>query len=197
MRYIMIAFLLVTFNIQASEEDFFSDKSSFEFKFGGWSKHSSDRLGYLDVPLNESHNGVGFEYYKAINNHENHFLGSGLWYMKDSFNNDSIQASVAYKYRLKIDYIIDSLDFNLNVGVVNRTYRTMKYERTYQGDSPNYEEEFLGYDEYRDNKISVTPLVSINMTENIQVDVSYLPEFVAKHFDSQYGLFFFRFGYKF
>lgn len=196
MKYLFIIFtFLATFslNIQAEDKDsFFGDKSSIEIKFGGWSHHDSTELGYMDVPLNESHNGLGIEYYREIKDHENHFLGAGLWYMKDSFDTDSIQASVAYKYRINVNYLIDSIDLNLNVGVVNRTYREMMYLV-----SSNGSRRFLGYDEYRATKFIAAPMASINVTEHFQVDFTYLPEFVAETFTGQYELFFFRFGYKF
>lgn len=183
----------ISFNSFANNEliDFFGTNSSSEIKFGGWSNHFSDNDNYFKAPLNETHRGIGFEYYREIKNYENHFLGTGIWYMNDSFDADSIQLSLAYKYRWNIDYIIDSIDFNLNIGVVNRSFRTFLYE---EGSNDTIYE---GYEDERETQIITAPIITLNFLEHMQFDFTYLPESIAEHFSGHYGLFFCRFGYKF
>ena len=186
---ILLLSFLPTFS-QAEEDSFFKEDSSVELKFGGWSKHNSEELGYMDVPLNENHKGLGIEYYQSISNNNKHWLGVGTWYMKDSFDNNSYQVSAAYKYTIPVDYIIDSIELNINVGIINRTYREMFYTRD-QG-----ERIFLGYKENRDTRLIASPIVTLNFLEHLQVDFTYFPAKLAEQFTGSYELFFFRVGYK-
>tara|TARA_Y100001960_G_scaffold283043_1_gene317819 strand:- start:16895 stop:17476 length:582 start_codon:yes stop_codon:yes gene_type:complete len=188
--FLFLSFVLFSANVLANEESFFKEDYSIELKFGGWSKHGSDQLGYMDVPLNENHKGLGIEYYQSINDNNQHWLGVGTWYMKDSFDGDSYQVSVAYKYTIPINYIIDSIEFNVNAGIINRTYREMFYNN-YGG-----YREFIGYDEYRATKAIVSPMVTLNFLDHLQLDFTYFPDKLAEHFTGSYELFFFRVGYK-
>tara|TARA_Y100000588_G_scaffold75071_1_gene78108 strand:+ start:98798 stop:99397 length:600 start_codon:yes stop_codon:yes gene_type:complete len=188
--FIFFITMVLSTNVFAKENSFFEDDSSIELKFGGWSKHDSDKLGYMDVPLNENHRGFGVEYYQSISKNNKHWLGLGTWYMKDSFDGDSFQVSVAYKYTIPINYIIDSVEFNVNAGIINRTYREMFYNN-YGG-----YREFIGYDEYRATKAIVSPMVTLNFLDHLQLDFTYFPDKLAEHFTGNYELFFFRVGYK-
>jgi hypothetical protein len=188
--YIFLSLTLFSGSIQAEDDSFFKDDYSVELKFGGWSKHDSDQLGYMDVPLNETHRGIGLEYYQSINDNNKHWLGVGTWYMKDSFDGDSYQISVAYKYTIPVDYIIDSIEFNLNAGIINRTYREMFYSN-YMG-----EKHFMGYEESRDTGLVSFPIITLNFLDHLQVDFTYFPAELAEYFTGNYELFFFRLGYK-
>ncbi len=177
---------------ESSWESFKNNDSEIDVKFGGWSNHSSDKPGYMEVPLNENHRGFGLEYYKSLSDSNKHWVGLGGWYMKDSFDSDSFQLSVAYKYRLYVDFLIHSIDFNINVGAVNRTY----VDREFLVDRVNNTETFIGYHFERDTRFTSAPMITVNFTENMHADFTYLPEFIADAND-EYELFFFRLGYKF
>lgn len=177
------------------EDPFFGDKTEFYIKFGGWSKHSSDKEGYMEIPLNESHKGLGVEAYKNIGNSNNHWLGLGAWYMKDSFDENSLQLSVAYKYRWHFDSIIDSVDFNMNIGLVNRGYATRVFDVKYDSSQQEHVRTFKTYEVEKQTKITSTPMVTLNVTEHFHVDFTYLPAIIADEID-EYEIFFFRLGYK-
>lgn len=192
--------LLSIFSLNAYAIDLSWDKikdnsSEVDLKFGGWSHHSSSKEGYMDIPLNENHKGLGIEYYKSLSETDKHWVGSGLWYMKDSFDNDSVQVSMAYKYRLYIDYLIHSLDFNINAGVTNRTYIYRLYGKAIN-DQGVYEKYLKDYNIERETRFTFSPMVTVNFTENLHADFTYMPESLADQNDS-YELFFFRLGYKF
>lgn len=176
------------------DKPFFSDNTSIEIKLGGWSHHDSTKLGLMDVPLNEEHKGLGIEYYKEINSRPNHFLGAGFWYMTDSFDSDSYQLSIAYKYRWNVDYLIDSVDFNINAGIVNRTYRTFKYKKTIHHDGSS-DLELLGYEDNRDTRAIFAPMITINFLDHMQTDFIYYPEGLVE-FGGDYSIFFWRLGVK-
>lgn len=193
MKTVFLIFLMaitLSTNAFAKKESFFYENYSVELKFGGWSKHDSDQLGYMDVPLNENHKGLGIEYYQSVSENNKHWLGVGAWYMKDSFDGNSYQVSAAYKYTIPVNYIIDSIEFNINAGVINRTYREMIYYN-YNG-----VREFKRYEEYRDTRLIASPMVTLNFLDHLQVDFTYFPAQLAEHFTGNYELFFFRLGYK-
>lgn len=180
----------------AQDDGFFGDKESIELKFGGWSKHYSDKHPVTDTPLNENHKGLGIEYYRNIKETD-HFLGTGIWYMKDSFGGDSFQAAVSYKYRINDLPIIDSIDLNINIGAVNRLYRQSHYWVYPDINGNIYKEELNYYEDKRKTKLLVSPFITFNWTEHIQTDFTYLPPKLAEQLGSDFGVFFFRLGYKF
>lgn len=193
---IALSSLMTTHTFATENESFFGEKESIEIKFGGWSHHDSSEESNMSVRLNENHLGLGIEYYRNVYD-TNHFLGAGLWYMTDSFDNPSYQASIAYKYKWQINKIIDSIDFNINVGVVNRSYREMKYVRKLDWNGNVLSREFIGYEESRDTRIATMPFITLNFTEHLHADVTYLPEALSDSIGASYSLFFMRLGYTF
>lgn len=182
-------------NVQDANDSFFNDQSILELKFGGWSKHDSSDELQMQAPLNETHNGFGIEYYKGIRALPNHYLGLGAWYMKDSFDHNAYQVSLGYKYRWNIDYLIDSIDFNMNIGVVNRTFRSFTYSAVYNSNQ-FVDWELKDYEDVRKTKLTTMPMITVNVLEHLQADIVWYPKFVAD-MNNDYSLVFFRFGYQF
>lgn len=157
-----------------------------EVKFGGWSFHSPKSEASKE-DLNDQHLGLGVAYYPFVSKNERHRIGGEVWYMKDVFDNASFSAMASYKYRIDVNYLIDSIDLGFNLGLINDTERTYILDG---GSYSNYKDESV-------TRLSASPQLTVNFTESIHVDVSYTSHDSYSSLAQDYDSVFFRFGYRF
>lgn len=156
-----------------------------DIKFGGWSIHSPKEDATKE-DLNDNHLGLGVAYYPFESKNKRHRIGGEFWYMQDVFDNASFSAMASYKYRINVDYVIDSIDLGFNLGVINDT------ERTYTGSNGS----LSSYTDKSTSRFASSPLVTINFTEFFHVDVSYTHHDSYSSLSKDYDTVFFRFGYR-
>lgn len=200
MKQLGLFFSILFFSANAFSfnlDDYFKEDNVVKFKFGGWSKHNPTLPDYEKPPINENHRGVGIEFYKELKDYENHYLGLGAWYMEDSFNMDSIYFAAAYEYKIPFDedFIIDSVAFNLNAGITSRSERTLVYYVTYDKYGNITDSRYAYHRDERIFTIATMPVVTLNVTEHLHMDFTYVPEFLSENFGGGYEVFFFRLGY--
>lgn len=136
-----------------------------EVKFGGWSHHFGLDAGD-SYQYNESHNGLGVEYFLQTNYRSPHRFGVGYWQMKDSFNHDATNTGVIYQYDTMTGYpLLDMVDLNVALYYMERTKRIRDID-TY---------ETLRYEDM--NMWVLHPYITIRPTEAFSVDVMYIPSF--------------------
>lgn len=189
MQKLLMITLLITSFFSNAENNWLNDsRDEFTVKFGGWSHHGDGLTKKMfkkyedkDFEYNENHSGLGFEYsipYKETN----HFLSTGLWYMKDSYSKDSFHAGIGYKYRFNIDSpFLQSIDLNLVLTYYNRSIIRANYEpyKEVQLDSENQlisSKLYLGsqYNIVRDRFIRPTPYITFNIKDGFNIDAMLL-----------------------
>lgn len=155
----------------------------YTIKLGGWSSHHENKTlnkQYFEstgekLIMNETHNGLGFKYGIPLKNRNDRVILE-TWYMKDSFNQNSIHLSAGYEYRYKMK-IIDSIDFGINITYANRTFQKVintinaKYKKNSKEIYYELENEFKLE---RKNIVFPVPYISFNLTENINIDTTIL-----------------------
>lgn len=173
------AILAASTNVMAEEEK----KDFFDIKFGGWSFTDSDQ------DLNDNHKGIGLDYYRSFSKNDRHYLGASVFYMRDAYDENSYQIAAVYKYSIPVNNFIDSVDLNFGFGLNNRTYQ----EDTFTLDPNGHKI----YDTDRDTRLVSIPYVTVNFTQNLQMDFTYTPEDWANSLTEHNEVFFFRFGYRY
>lgn len=162
--------LLLNFQIQAFELD--KSRAEFDIKFGGWSHHFKNKKYEEEYKnnqghyysYNENHTGLGFEVNIPFY-HSNHFLRSGIWYMKDSYDFNSIHLGVGYKYRMPLQFI-HSIDYSLDLVYASRGVMSIEYE--YKDN--NFDHLFSHFYTERENVFFPMPQVTFNITKRFHVD---------------------------
>ncbi len=174
--------------VLADDTPIFDDnRSEVTLKFGGWSKHFSERndiakkydLDILD--FNESHYGLGLEYATPLYD-TNHYLMTGAWYMKDSFSNDAFHLGLGYKYRIDTNFTyLSSVDINIVATYMNRTavkYNLFLTIADYYHAGLLQKREYITThtkEVYRTNLFLPIPYLTFNITESFNIDVTLLP----------------------
>lgn len=156
-------------------------------KFGGWSHHfkaSGPHNVYEREGYNENHQGLGIEYNQQLSEGGNHRISSGYFYMKDSFTHPMHVLSAGYKYRWRWSSIY-GVDFSLNSGLINRTYRSFRITGN------DYEVSFR-----RDTQMFILPSLTVHFTKDFHADMSYIMENTVAG-QSSPAIAFFRLGYVF
>ncbi len=189
-KQITLSMLLAAALVSAPSFSFQNEQSSdlneLDIKFGGWSTHTPSS-GLASESFNKNHLGLGVAYYPFASKNSNHKLGGEVWYMKDIFDNPSLSVMASYKYRLDVNYLIDSIDLGFNVGIINDT------ERTYTTSNGK----FVGYSDERVSRIAATPQLTVNVTEAMHVDINYTKHDGCSSLGKDCDSLFFRLGYKF
>lgn len=149
------------------------------FAFGGWSYHSED-VEKEKYPFNENHNGLGYERYWREEGKDFSF-GAGFWYMTDSYHMKSYHLALNYKYHLS-----PRLTANLALTYMNRGARTKNTLYTSTG------RDLTEYEVKRTNMFALVPYLSIQVIDDLSVDLMWMPQF-----EDDVSVTFARLSYKF
>ena len=174
MNKLLLPLLLLAPLAQADEA-----KTTDYFTFGGWSYHSED-TEKEKYPFNENHNGLGYErYWKR--DQDNYSFGAGAWYMTDSYHMKAYHVALNYRY-----HISPRLTANLALTYMNRGERTK--DTLYSSKGTDLTE----YEVKRTNMVVLVPYLTINVVDNLNLDVMFMP-----NFEDDVGVTFARLSYKF
>lgn len=181
---ILLSIASFSFHANALQES----ENHLGIKFGGWSHHGDSMTKDLinkytdkDFEYNESHNGIGIDYFSNFVG-SNHYFGAGFWYMTDSYRQHAYHLGLAYKYKYNIGYeYLDSIDFNMTVTYFNRSGIS---SQTIIGgnsselniDNPELLESQKIYSIERIHFVLPSPYITINFTKNFNIDIMGLAD---------------------
>lgn len=147
--------------------------------FGGWSYHSDD-VEKQKYPFNQVHNGLGYEqYYKR--KQDNYSLGWGVWYMNDSYRKSAYHGAVTWRY-----HVSERFNVNLALSYMSRSKRTKQTITNWRGD------DLTEYNIRRTGMIAIVPYLTINLVDNLDIDLMWMP-----NFQNDVSVSFARFNYRF
>jgi hypothetical protein len=157
---------------------------NYQVKFGGWSEHYISGTA-SQYNFNESHDGIGlaFSNYEASGQHDRYFNGYNyeIWYMKDSFYKDNLQASYGLFHRRLIEsWGITSIDIGLNFAAISRSVADIDTKTAKLNDHK------------RIHTLMIIPSVSIYTQYYVHLDFVFLPAIPSV---TDYSVLFFRLGF--
>lgn len=134
-------------------------------------------------------NTYGLEIQHFINkpNQKTHWIGIGAGANLDNYNEMAYSVSGLYKYRWEMSSFINSIDFNLKLSLLNRTYREI--ESVVEGNAV--------FNEERETRLSLTPFITFNLTEHLNTDITWVPERWGANLTDDFGAFSVQIGYRF
>lgn len=113
-----------------------------------------------------SHKDTGYEVsmYRLQQQSKNkhHWLGFGSGIYKDQYNEIGFHFDAIYKYRIYFNSVVDSIELNAKLSAQNRVYRTINNSER-------------GFEDKRDNRFALIPSVTANITDHVNMEVTYLP----------------------
>lgn len=158
-----------------------------DVKFGLWSHSYTDDKEKDLIETEENTYGIEVQHFFNKPNKKTHWLGLGVGYAKDNYGEDSFNFSGIYKYHWKMPSYIDSIDFNLKLTLINRTYRTIN---SVSGSVVDYSDE-------RETRLALWPTITVNFTDKLNVDILYVQEDWGANLTDDYGIFSLQAGYRF
>jgi len=174
MKLLALALLVTSMTTQAVEV-----KKENYVTFGGWSYHSED-TEKEKYPFNQNHNGIGYERYWQEEGKDYSF-GTGFWYMTDSYHMKAYHLALNYRY-----HVTPRITANLALTYMNRGERTKKTLFTSTG------RDLTEYKVSRTNMVALVPYISINVVDDLNFDLMWMP-----NFDDEVSVTFARLSYKF
>lgn len=177
--------LLATFS--TSSYAWMGEERITDVKFGLWSHSYTDEKLKDLIETDENTYGIEIQHFINKPNQKTHWLGVGAAYEKDNYGEDSFHLSGLYKYQWKMESLIDSIDFNLKLSLINRTFRTIDSESNGT----------VEYSEERETRLALYPTATINFTKQFNTDITYIPEDWGANLTDEYGIFSVKVGYRF
>tara|TARA_B100002019_G_C21269851_1_gene601562 strand:+ start:3132 stop:3752 length:621 start_codon:yes stop_codon:yes gene_type:complete len=148
---------------------------SFNLKFGGFSKHFKTETNNIynestgkDYDYNESHNGIGFDISKELEN--KNLFRYIFWYMKDSYDKDSFHFGAGYSYNIQSSFF-EKIYFNIDVLYMKRSEFLSKETIYIDNDLYKFNRSFSIEDK---NILAPIPSITIYLTERFNLDLSLL-----------------------
>lgn len=162
--------LLLSANVQAKSKNVMFNVDTIVYSEMTASKKNQldyDKFDIYNGSYNKQMYGIGANYLVKLNKHsESNWVGVGVEYYNDQFENAAYQLNALYKYRIPFKHVIDGIEFNLKAGLVSRMYTEVR----------NPIDNVTFVDQNRETRIALTPSVNIAITKNITTEVIYFPE---------------------
>jgi len=178
-RYLQMVFINTL--LMVSNNAVSSEIINFQLKLGGWSDHYISG-GRSDYNFNESHEGLGFAFSGV--DPQIYFLNGQnveLWYMKDSFYEDSVQLSYGLFHRYDVRFLgLKNIDLGINFVAVSRSTADIN-ETTAKLENKK-----------RLHALVMMPSLSLYSHQDMHLDFVFLPAIPTV---SDYSVLFFRFGF--
>lgn len=171
--------IIMAFNLEANVDERIAEKDYYSIKFGGWSKHLSDKFKdrYYEnkgekFNYNENHKGIGIAHNYHL--YDNDYINYGLWYMKDSYNKDAYHFNIGYKIKHYVpeNSILESIDTSLDLVISERSKMMSTNIGGYTKEGYAYSKE--DYYLKREKIPFIMPYVTFNFKNKMNLDFTIL-----------------------
>lgn len=186
MKFVVLIILSIfSMSSFAADSPFFEDGLDTHIKFGGWSKHQ-DSKKYGSYDFNESHNGLGIQWWKGVKGTGWH-IGAEYFQMKDSFGESAKMYSLASKYEFDFENeVLTSIDLLTGITLHDRSFVFHHYYR--KDDAVVVTKR----DIYRDTIVAPSLMVTFRFYDRFEIDITHIPEMSM----NEYAVTFIRLGVK-